>query len=178
MPKPRHPAADDDQAGVEEGHQAGEHPADALAAVADHLNGVRVALGDGTGNINGGQLTLLREHGSQYGRPLTARRGECVARECGSAEERLQAAGVAARAGRSELLHADVADVAGASIDAAVQLAVDDDSAPDAGADLDEQEVAGRLATPECCSPRAITLTSLSSSTGHPSSRAMASRTG
>ena len=60
----------------------------------------------------------------------------------------------------------DVPEVAGGALGAAVDLAVGDDPGADAGGDLDEQQVVDRRATAIVCSPRAITLTSLSTSTG------------
>ena len=80
----------------------------------------------------------------------------------------LEAADVAAAA--DDVLvagRADVADVAGRAVRAAVDVAVGDDAAADAGADLDEEQVLGSR---QCvrCSPRAMMLTSLSTSTGAP----------
>ena len=49
---------------------------------------------------------------------------------------------------------------------AAVDAPAGDDAAADPGADLDEQQVVGRRASSDQCSPRAMMLTSLSTSTG------------
>ena len=104
-----------------------------------------VALGDRETDVGGGEL------------------GPCSSSSAASAGDRPErAAAVASRASAAppanasrqpvlpqaqvgpELVDPDVADVAGAAVDAAVELAVDDDPAADAGADLDEQEVAAR----------------------------------
>ena len=133
---------------------------------------------DRQADVGGGELAVLLEERRERRGPAGPGRGGGVAGERGAAGERLEAAGVAAGAGRAEVLDPDVPDVAGAAVDAAVELAVDDDAAADAGADLHEQEVRAPLATPACCSPTASTFTSLSSTTGQPSSRETASRTG
>src|SRR5690606_15849738 len=65
-----------------------------------------------------------------------------------AAEVGLQAARVAARADRAVVVDAYVPDVAGAAGHAAVDGAVHDDAAADAGADLDEEEVAHRAGQP------------------------------
>ena len=68
-----------------------------------------------------------------------------VAGQRGAAEQRLQAADVAARAHRPVAVDLDVPDVAGRPVGAAVHLAVEVDAAADAGADLDEQQVVDRV---------------------------------
>src|SRR5947209_4295993 len=69
--------------------------------------------------------------------------GGRVTGEGGSAEERLQAAGAAAGAGRPVVLDLDVPDVAGAATDTAVHAAAEEQPAADPRTDLDEQEVLG-----------------------------------
>ena len=88
-------------------------------------------------------LALLGEHPASGAERPARRRSGRVPGEGRAAGERLEAAGVAARARGAEVVDADVADVAGAAVHAAVELAVDDDPAADAGADLHEEEVAG-----------------------------------
>ena len=62
--------------------------------------------------------------------------------------ERLQAADVAAGADRTVAVDLDVPDVAGAAVRAPVDLAVEVDAAADAGADLHEEQVVGRVGDP------------------------------
>ena len=88
-----------------------------------------------------------------------------IARDRRAGRHRLDAAQVAAMAARAVLVDADVADVAGRAGGAAVHLAMADDAAADAGADLDAQEVRER-ALSRHSSPSAIRLTSLSTNTG------------
>src|SRR5690606_36213436 len=65
-------------------------------------------------------------------------------RHCRAAGHGLQAGAVAAAAaGLLVAADADVADVAGRALGSPVELAVGHDAAADAGADLDEQQVAG-----------------------------------
>ncbi len=88
-------------------------------------------------------------------RPAPRSRPACAAsrrhaRDRGPGGHRLDAADVAAMAARAVLVDADVADVAGRAGGAAVHLAVADDAAADAGADLDDEEVGQRaLQAPE-----------------------------
>ena len=62
----------------------------------------------------------------------------------------------------------DVADVAGAPLRAAVEPAVRDDPGADPRPDLDDDDVVVARRDPDRHSPRASTLTSLSTQTGAP----------
>ena len=88
---------------------------------------------------------LAASRSASAGEAPDAGRGQRVAGQRGAAEQRLQAADVAAGADRPVRVDLDVADVAGAAVGAPVDLAVEVDAAADAGADLDEQEVVDRV---------------------------------
>ena len=123
--------------------------AEPLAAVADHLDGDRVAGGRRRRDVGGGRAcrTSASRSASCGERPERAAASGVAGQRC-AAEERLEAAGVAAGAGGPVVLDPDVADVAGAAAHAAVDLAADHDAAADAGADLDEEEVVDAAGEP------------------------------
>ena len=120
-------AADDDHARVEEVDRGGEHLAELAAGLAHELHRLRAALAHVADDVAG----VLRRDA------LRAQpRGHRAAAGHG-----LQAAAVAAAADLEVAGHVDVADVARRALGAAVDPALGDDPAADAGADLDEEQV-------------------------------------
>ena len=95
-------------------------------------------------DVVGGDRTGRRQVIGQGARDPGPGRGQGVAGQGLAAEDRLQAAGVAAAAVGALGVDLDVADVAGTAVRATVGSAVDGDPAADAGADLDEEHVVGR----------------------------------
>src|SRR4051812_30582778 len=101
----------------------------------------RAAGGRGDAAVLGGGPARRREPVREALGAAGAGGGLGVAGQRRAPEERLEAAVVAAGAGGPRVLDPDVPDVAGRALDPAVDLAVQHDAAPDARADLDEQEV-------------------------------------
>ena len=123
-------AADDDHGGVEEVHGGGEDAAEFAAGLADeaHCFGAAVSdVADDVAAVFGGDAEF-----GEFGGHRAA------------AGDRFEAAEVAAAADDVVVVgDVDVADVAGGALGAAVDAAVGDDAAADAGADFDEQQVGG-----------------------------------
>jgi hypothetical protein len=106
-----------------------------------------VAAAAGLADVDGVELAVARRHSASAGlSPASPPHGHARDRRAG--RHRLDAAEVAAMAARAFLVDADVADVAGRAVGAAVHLAVADDAAADAGADLDDEEVGQRTLQP------------------------------
>ena len=123
-------AADDDHAGVEEVHGAGQHAAEFAAGLADEPHGFGASVAD-----------VAYDVAAVVG--LDAQVGE-VGGHGAAAGDRFQTAQVAAAADDVVVVgDVDVADVAGGALGAAVDAAVGDHAAADAGADLDEEQVVG-----------------------------------
>src|SRR3954462_2320745 len=139
--EPGDAAADDDEAGVEEADEGGERETEPASAAPDEGDRRGVPGPGGRADVDGAERAGQREPLGEDGRATGAGGELRVAGERGAAEERLQAAVVAAGAGGPRVLDADVADVAGGAVRAAVHLALQHDAAPDARADLDEEEV-------------------------------------
>nr|BFE75766.1 hypothetical protein GCM10020092_090670 [Actinoplanes digitatis] len=115
------------------------------APVADQPDAGDVALRGAVGDVAGADPAARRQALRQRRRLTAAGGGERVPGQGGAAEERLEAARVAARAHRTVRVDLDVADVAGAAVHPAVDVAAEVDAAADARADLDEEEVVDRV---------------------------------
>src|SRR5262249_42608000 len=121
--------ADHDHRRVDEADQRGEDLPDPVAAVPDQVDARDVAAGCALRDVHRGEEALRGEAFGQRRRLPRTGGGGRVPGEGHTAEEGLQAAGLAARAGRSLGLDLDVADVARGSLRPSVDVAVDLDAA-------------------------------------------------
>src|SRR4051812_10105825 len=121
-------AADHDRARVEEVDRAREHLAEIAAGVADQLDGERLAGAHERDDVAAGP-GLEPGPGETFGERAAAGDGFQAARVAAAADDVVVPG------------DPDVADVAGGALGAAVDVAVGDDAAADAGADLDEEQV-------------------------------------
>ncbi|MCY1227219.1 hypothetical protein D9M72_394810 [compost metagenome] len=134
--------------GIEEVDDRREHLPDQAARALDDGVGRRVAAAAGLPHVEGIDAPARAQAFGERRAFAGFGRLHRHARDRGARRHRLDAAQVAAVAARAFLVDADVAHVAGRAGRAAVHLAVADDAAADARADLDHKEVRERAPQP------------------------------
>ena len=139
----RDPAADHDQRRVEEVHHAREHEPDPVTRGLEQPDGHRIAERGSPRDVLGGHAAVLVEGDPQpraavRQRPPPPRRAPRAAPPASASRQPTLPQRHTTDAVVDDL---DVADVAGATLRAAVDPPVRDDAGADAGADLDDHDV-------------------------------------
>src|ERR1019366_1447788 len=139
-----HTAAEHDHFRAENVHQVGDADADILGGAFDDLIDELVAAADGFAQVAAAQVAkVITEHLVEEGLLAVFDAGLDLLKDGGAAGQRLETAFVAAAAFGAVDVQDHVADLAGGVVEAAVEFAVDDHAAPNAGADEDADEALG-----------------------------------